>query len=233
MDLNVKNISKFGFILPYRISNISTFGILLFVEPENGTYILNHSELALNLLLEQFKNPINLKKVITTFIEPLQELENLILQLRKLNSIDDSVGENLNRIGGLIGQDRQGLNDIDFRQAIYIKILLNHSFGQPEILIMAIKFLTKCQRNFYCEPFSATVYIDFNTNIIPPVNLQQVIKNIALAGVKIILQIGEDLNYNFVFSPEIDNRPFGLGFSEMDIGGNIIFEGGKIMDLII
>jgi hypothetical protein len=227
------SIVIFGYDYPLRISRIASFGYFEFIENEYEI-ISNHVEIAINLLIEQFKHATNLQNLIYCYVSILQELENTIQQFGSIKSIDQAFGATLNILGDIVGQEREGRDDLNYRNAIRLKILLNHSYGQPEILIIALKLLVNAKRVKYAEFFPACVYMDFNTYMIPQSNLQKAIESIALAGVKIILKFSNvDDHKNLRFKAElgISQLPDSAGFSEK-ANGSLLYEGGKIFDLI-
>jgi hypothetical protein len=227
-----KSVIIFGQDKPLRMSRIASFGYFEWVEII-AEIIPNHPEIAVNLLIEQFKNSTNLKNLIRCQVLRLQELEDVIQAFFKIRDISQAFGDNLNIIGEVVGEDRLGLNDSDYRIAIRNKILLNHSYGQPEILITAINIVVKAKRQNYREFIPAIVYIDFNTNQIPSSTLKSFIESIALAGVKIILKFSANEDYNFAFKGEngLPDIKFSMGFAERD-NGFLVVNGGRIMDLI-
>lgn len=95
-----------------------------------------HEAEALDNLIEQFKsghgNQSNLEKLIVTYITQIQELENAWFELIDERTLDTSVGAQLDGIGRIVGEDRLGRNDDDYRQAIRGRIRLNLSRGTAE-----------------------------------------------------------------------------------------------------
>jgi hypothetical protein len=227
------SIVIFGYDYPLRMSRIASFGYFEFIENEHEI-IPNHAEIAVKLLIEQFKHSTNLHNLIKCYVNRMQELENVIQQFNSIKNINQAFGKTLEILGSIVGQDREGRDDSNYRNAIRLKILLNHSYGQPEILILALKSLVNAKRIKYAEFFPACAYMDFNTYMIPQSNLQEAIESIAIAGVKIILKFSNvDDHKNLRFRPElgIDQPADSAGFSERD-NGTLLYEGGKIFDLI-
>lgn len=77
----------------------------------------------------------NNEKFIATLATPFQSLESALQQLLTERSIDTAVGEQLNVIGRIVGQTRNGLDDDTFRRYCRARISTNKSTGVVEDLI--------------------------------------------------------------------------------------------------
>jgi hypothetical protein len=80
----------------------------------------------------------NFEKLIATYITQLEELEVAYFQLIDERTVETAVGEQLNVIGALVGEDRFGRDDEDYRVAIKGRIRLNLSSGTTEDIIAVI-----------------------------------------------------------------------------------------------
>ena len=67
---------------------------------------------------------------------------DLVFPLFGLLDIDTMEGEQLDGIGSIVGEDRQGRSDAEYREAIRVRISLNVSSGEPETVIWLFKTLT-------------------------------------------------------------------------------------------
>lgn len=77
----------------------------------------------------------NNEKFIATLATPFQSLESCLQQLLTERSIDTAVGEQLNVIGRIVGQPRNGLSDDDYRRYIRARITTNRANGTIANLI--------------------------------------------------------------------------------------------------
>jgi hypothetical protein len=93
-------------------------------------------------LPEQFKNAGNLKNLIAAFAESTQDYEDLVYPLFSLLDIDTMIGDQLDGIGSIVNEPRQGRSDAEYREAIRVRISLNVSSGEPETVIWLFKTLT-------------------------------------------------------------------------------------------
>lgn len=73
---------------------------------------------------------------------PIQDLEDRMRVLYFRYSIDDMSGDNLDVIGDIIGQDRIGMDDENYRKFIKAKIGLNVSEGTVDHILRVWSLLT-------------------------------------------------------------------------------------------
>ena len=121
----------------------------------------NHVDEAIDNLIEQFKNKPKFQGFIRSFVNQVQELEQMFFQLLNDTVLDTAVGVQLDGIGSIVGEERQGRNDDDYRAAIRARILLNLSNGTPEDILGILSLLnpsTVIQLTEYF-PAALTVYI--------------------------------------------------------------------------
>ena len=76
-------------------------------------------------------------------------------------SLDTSIGAQLDGIGRIVGLDRDGLDDVDYRATLIIQIQINKAGGEPESIITAIRQLFKTEIIAFKEIYPANyeVYI--------------------------------------------------------------------------
>lgn len=85
--------------------------------------------------------PNNITKLLTAIMGPVQDVENALQQLLTERTIDAGVGVQLDIIGKLVGQDRGGLIDADYRHYLRARIATNRSNGVTEDLITITKLI--------------------------------------------------------------------------------------------
>jgi len=69
----------------------------------------------------------NTRLLLTTYLEPVQALDDAIAQVAAAWSIEDGTGDVLDKIGTVVGQARNGLADDPFRCYLRAKIAANRS----------------------------------------------------------------------------------------------------------
>lgn len=101
---------------------------------------IDHTEKT-ELMLYQFQDSPVLGSYTTSVLSELNELEDLSEKLLLQRSIDTAVGVQLDQVGLLVGEIRNGRSDADFRQAIKLRIAINTSRGTVEDIIQVINLL--------------------------------------------------------------------------------------------
>lgn len=196
------------------------------------TIITDHADQAIALLIEQFKSAENLQALIGALIGPLQEIENTADDLYTLRAIDTAEGEQLDGIGEIVNEERQGRDDDEYREGLYFRILVNNSKSIPETIIDGLKIITGATKVTYIEIYPAKVELMTDGPIIPD-NLHETIESILPAGVGIdsILWV-YDLDYEFHFRTEYGPQE-GKGFAELNTStGLILVSGGQLSEVL-
>jgi len=88
-----------------------------------------HVDEAVLLPVEQFRGKPKLAAFLTAFVNQLQELEAVFFDLMEDRWLDTAVGAQLDGLGEIVGVERLGLDDTDYRAAIRAKIRFNLSSG--------------------------------------------------------------------------------------------------------
>lgn len=183
MTLNSSWISTNGYTHPLDSSLLATFGEIKWLVPE-GVLINDHVARAQSLLIEQFKKRPKINSIVKAIVQSVQKLEYVFVDLLSFRFLDKAYGAQLDGLGEIVGEQRNGLNDTDYREAIRFRIYINISSGEPETLIKALKFVTKATRIRIFEYPDATLQMFTNGSFVPD-NLTDTMEKIAPAGVNI------------------------------------------------
>jgi hypothetical protein len=134
-------------------------------------------------------------------ISPLQDIEDAFQQLLTQRGLSTSIGAQLDQLGDLVGQTRQGLDDDDYRRYIAARILTNRSCGELNRLnkisrlvvdIDAASFVVHFE-NYATEIMRiADVAVTFNVADI----LIGFLRQAKAAGVRLVLQFSESVPGN-------------------------------------
>ena len=91
---------------------------------------------SLDLLLAEYADSPRLKNLIGSYTRAIQELETTALDVyQDVLSLDTAVGVQLDLLGRIVIEDRDGKSDTDYRRALRVRVLINISDGQTEELI--------------------------------------------------------------------------------------------------
>ncbi len=95
----------------------------------------------LELFLDQFHDSYIMNQFTKAFLDESTELENLCQDLYDDRNLDSAVGVQLEQIGRLIGEVRNGRDDETYRQAIKLRIAINTSEGTVQDIINVLNLL--------------------------------------------------------------------------------------------
>ncbi len=90
----------------------------------------DHVVSGLGKLISQYSDSENVKFLLQTFLEELQELEDVNSELLVQDSIATATGVQLDGIGEHLGRRREGLSDTDYRKILNTQKILNAGEGQ-------------------------------------------------------------------------------------------------------
>jgi len=119
-----------------------------------------HTAEALDHLLEVLKGKPDLAAFIAPFIDQIQDAENAAFELIDERTIDAAVGVQLDGIGQIIGETRDGRTDDDYRAGLKAKILINKTSGTIEEIIEIVILLVSNSvdiQDFYPASFYVNI----------------------------------------------------------------------------
>ena len=92
--------------------------------------MVDHVTSGLDKLISQYSDSPNVRFLLQTFLEELQEIEDTNTELLLQDNIATAEGVQLDGIGEHLGKRREGLSDVDYRVALNIQKILNAGEGQ-------------------------------------------------------------------------------------------------------
>lgn len=101
----------------------------------NLTNLGDNAENGLELLLGQFGGSETLKALLASYLLPLNDLQDASLQVHLDRWLDNAEGVQLDTLGAIVREGRNGRTDERYRIAIRSRILVNKSNGTTEELI--------------------------------------------------------------------------------------------------
>lgn len=96
------------------------------------TLFTTHVSQGLKRLLVQFQGQPNFEGQLTSFLNQVQEIEDMLYSLIVERYLDDAIGEQLDGIGRVVGELRLGKDDTDYRTALQGRIRSNRADSRVE-----------------------------------------------------------------------------------------------------
>lgn len=165
----------------------------------------------------------------TSIVDTLpNDIFDVLQQLIDEVDIDTAYGIQLDEIGEIVGEKRQGRNDTEYTLAIKTRVYLNSSNGEPEALITFIRDTTEPEAVLLIESAPAGILLSAINIQVLPFQLLNAIRKIAAAGVLVKFSYKQQgIGKSFVFKNDYGTVPsFGAGFGEMNhtpiIGGQLL-----------
>jgi hypothetical protein len=211
------NVSLYGFNTfeddEVNTGQLATFGWLLY-EPLPSIVITDYCNRNEERIVEQFEKKPNILGLLCALATSLQELEFVYQDLWNKRWLDTAIGAQLDGLGEIVGIDRQGMNDSEYRTAIRFQISVNMSNGEWETMISVTKELTDATKVRIYEDFPAGIYLLTDGATIP-VNIIQLLEQSAPAGVKLGLTTTYLELPQFAYATETATPdPDGGGYAE-------------------
>jgi hypothetical protein len=143
----------------------------------------------------------------------VQELEVAIFDLLTERALGTAADVQLDVIGKLVGQERLGLADEDYRTLIRVRIRVNRSDGHADQLIEILQLMAPLldpTNIIYTEHYPAEVHIELGDPIgsVDPDLVFLMLNQAKAAGVRLL----------FMFSPDLESETFAFssGASVLD-----------------
>jgi hypothetical protein len=121
-------------------------------------------------------------------VDQLQELEDTLFNMLDQLGLDAAEGEQLDRIGTIVGLSRAtGQSDDDYRALIRVQIQSNLSNGEIERLIAIVKAFTSSSIVKLTEVFPGEVNVHFDGEVVNAAELINAADGAAAGGVRLLL----------------------------------------------
>lgn len=169
-------------------------------------------------MLQQFKREEapNLDKLLQMLISEIQLAENEINEIYTFRSVQTASGAQLDILGDIVGINREGRTDADFRAAIVIQIAVNNGGGQESVLAAMLGNLTDATVIDIWEVFPAGLDIFINSDDLTLSTIQSLRRAIAAT-----------VGLSFSFTPggvpfAFEGDSYGAGFGSTEdasVGG--------------
>lgn len=152
---------------------------------------VGHVAAALDRLVLQFKDKPNVVAMVSALAATVQDLETAATDLATLTSIDQSMGTQLDVLGAVLNEPRQGFDDGAYRLHLKARAWLNRSSGLGEdIYSLFVSLLPGVQvRAVEYWPASFELRVDgIQLDTVVAEYLVAILREAKAAGVKAILR---------------------------------------------
>lgn len=173
--------------------------------PEVIERVEDHCHDALALLLTQFQDKPRLAAVLCAFVDPVQETEDAAWQLLAERDLDTAVDAQLDMLGRLVGEAREGRTDTEYRPFVRARVLINRSNGLPEEILTIVRVVVGDAVELHLREHFPAAFIVEVVGAIPftPATLLRLLVEAKAAGVRVLLE--------YSFLPEDETFAFASG----------------------
>lgn len=120
---------------------------------------LEHIAQARALLITQFKGSASLGALLDSYIQQVQLLENAAFDVLNSRTVESASDAQLDLLGKLVGQPRNGMEDKDYRLCINARIAINVGSGTADQLLNLFILLGETPSIYVTPPASFYLYM--------------------------------------------------------------------------
>jgi hypothetical protein len=158
--------------------------------------ITDHVARALARLSQQFQDKTNIAALLSAVITSGQELEDTYWDLFTERDVDNAVGQQLDDLGTIVGEARQGRADDDYRRFVRARISTNKSNGTIENVLTVTRLVVNSNFATYVLQNSGTASVvlrieDTTTTDELAAILISFLRDVVAAGVRIVVESSE------------------------------------------
>lgn len=189
------------------------------------TQIADHCDSGLAVLISQFRNKPRIEGFLCALLDSFNAAETATIDLlTKVLSIDQAEGAQLDIIGSIVTEPRNGRLDSDYRRYLRVRLAVNLSKGTYAELINVGSLFTGVSSGWTIVLDGDGTFILFQpTAITDAVGLQSRLEQAAPAGVRLVLQyVPSGTAFRFSTSGEEATTSYGFGWPDNSSGGNFI-----------
>ena len=186
--------------------------------------VTDHVKQGLGLLLSQYQEKPRIAALLSSYLSRVQELEDANWDVIVKRFIDDATDAQLDGIGRIVGEERQGRDDTTFRLFILARIRVNLSFGHGDDVIDVMN-LVEAADFVLREYYPATMFVDFATpTSVEAAVLVELARLAKGAGVRLQVLYGDhdvgDTGFSFCAGSAVEaSTTGGSALSDSSTGG--------------
>jgi hypothetical protein len=132
-------------------------------------------------LVTQWTDKPTVQGLLKSYLENVQTVEDIYEQLLDERSVFTAIGAQLDVVGTLVGEARDGKDDAAYRQAILNRIAINNADGTPEKVIEILITITGSTTAHVFEHYPANIHAFVSGS--PSNSVAEALQEITSAGV--------------------------------------------------
>lgn len=154
-----------------------------------------HASTGLGWLVKQFKGQPRLQALLSALLNQVQSLEDATWDLLMNRWLDTAVGAQLDALGKIVGEPRNGRNDADYKVRLQARLRINLASGTPEDVLALFSFLLPSNtfkiKEWYPAHFTLEIFGAMTANISELSLILQTVKAAAV-GTEMIYSLAAD-----------------------------------------
>ncbi len=158
----------------------------------------------------------------------LEELEKNIRDMSGQFDIDNARGAELDRIGKILGEERNGNTDTVYRIYLKLRTMLNTADGTVEDIIRFVKFFFSSETVHLIPNYPAGLRIlhdGFNETM----DFNSILKQIIGAGIAYDTREFFNITEDFPIGEEYERHAYCNTFAKMPFARNSLFRNGRVL----
>lgn len=161
-----------------------------------------HVTLAIARVVEQFKPAERLQALLSALVGPIQEIDDAVWQLYTERWPAVAEGVNLDMLGEIVGQPREGRDDETYRLWIAARVYVNRSTGKGDDTVHVMALIAPDAEVTVTETFPAAYMVEAVGLTPDPVSIWQILLKVKPAGVQMNFAYSDaDPDFLFTFAP--------------------------------
>ncbi len=193
-------------------------------------------ELGLQRLITQWQDKPAVVGLLTSYLENIQVVEDIYVQLNDERGLDTAVGSQLDVLGLIIGLLREGRDDDTYRTALKAQVAVNTCDGTESKINEALRIFLGTDDIRIIDNYPAGIEIDAGSLVNPDQEaLEALLPQIVAATITVDFSFISQIDPPFVFNGD----PDGEGFADVgattftylpifDTGDNLGTDGGDV-----
>lgn len=150
-----------------------------------------HANQALSNLIQFFRDKNRIAALMDSYSAQAQELEQVFWDLLTKRYLSNATGVNLEALGLIVGETRQGRLDEAYRAAIRVRVLVNRSNGRIEGLLTIAKQMLGGGDDvdvklIEAHPCAMTIRIQSELNGASALDLARMLRRAKAGGVRLV-----------------------------------------------